>query len=353
LVVNLKYLLVFLIISLPFVTYPGSVIKNNLSIFVKAIVFFYFTYLIVDTPKRLKIFLVTFVACQVFRVLEPLYLNVMYGYWGASTYMGGTNFASRLSGAPSDVINPNELGFVIATIIPFLHYLLLPRGGMAKLVYLMITPLLLYALILTMSRGAFLALLVVGYLIFKESNKKLFLIMVVIGMGFAGWANMTDVQKDRYLSLVSDESESSASVDGRLRGIQREFSLGLERPIFGHGLGTTSEAKFHKMGKPQASHSLYAELLIEIGFVGMVVFLAFLRRIYLEIDVVRKSGCSEYVEYQRIIKVLVCVFFMYAVYSINYWGLSQYYWYLFGGLVAVVARFANSYTEEDLYGSKK
>ena len=29
---------------------------------------------------------------------------------------------------------------------------------------------------------------------------------------------------------------------------------------------------------------------------------------------------------------------MYAVYSINYWGLSQYYWYLFGGLAIAFGR---------------
>src|SRR5690606_9877918 len=133
--------------------------------FIKAIVFLYFMALIVDSDKRLKWALAVFIGCQVFRVLEPLYLNITQGYWGASTYLGGTNFASRLSGAPADVINPTELGFGIATVIPFLHYLLFSRGWFSKLLYLSLMPALIYALILTMSRGAFLALLVVGWVV--------------------------------------------------------------------------------------------------------------------------------------------------------------------------------------------
>src|SRR5690606_1226423 len=127
------------------------------------------------SDKRLKWALVVFVGCQVIRVLEPLYLNITDGYWGSKTHLGGGEFASRLAGAPTDVINPNELGFVIVTAIPFLHYLLFSRGWICKLIYLSLMPALMYALILTMSRGAFLALLVVAWVVWKESKHKLFL----------------------------------------------------------------------------------------------------------------------------------------------------------------------------------
>src|SRR5690554_4177257 len=76
-------LIVYLVISLPLVEWPGSVVKNNMADFVKAIVFFYFTVLLVDSDRRLKIFLVVFIGCQVFRVLEPLYLHLTEGYWGS------------------------------------------------------------------------------------------------------------------------------------------------------------------------------------------------------------------------------------------------------------------------------
>ena len=64
-------LLVYIVVTIPISSWPGSVI-NNLEPFARAVAFFYFTVLIVDTPKRLYIFLGVMVSCQVFRVLEPL-----------------------------------------------------------------------------------------------------------------------------------------------------------------------------------------------------------------------------------------------------------------------------------------
>lgn len=334
-------LVVYLGLSFFLVEWPGSVIRNNLSDFVKAAVFLVFTVLVVDTEGRLKKTVFLFVSCQVFRVLEPLYLHITEGYTGSQTHLGGGEFAGRLSGAPADVINPNELGFVIATAIPFLHFLLWHGDFKRKLIYLTLMPALLYALIQTMSRGAFIALLVVGWVIFIKSRHKLGIVLVAVLVAVAGWSTMTPVQKDRYLSLVEEDSQGAAGVEGRLGGIISEFALGLQRPIVGHGIGTTSEAKYHVYGIAQASHSLYAQLLIEIGFIGAIIFLAFLYRIGRQLAanqrLLRQHGDQIADFYRNLNQAMVAVFWMYVVYSINYYGLSQYYWYFFGGLVLAFA----------------
>lgn len=345
----IKLLLLYLILTLPFVTYPGSVIKNNIPYFVKAVVFFYFTASVVDTPRRLKMFLFIFVGCQLFRVLEPLYLHITTGYWGDATYLGEGEFANRLAGAPSDVINPNELGFIIATIVPFLHFLLLPKGGVKKIIYMALMAAILYALILTMSRGAMLALLVVGFIVFKESKNKITLLAMAMIVAVVGWSIMTPVQKDRYLSLISSDAEASATVDGRFRGMGREFELGMRRPVLGHGIGTTNEAKYHFTGKSQASHNLYAELLIEIGVIGMFFFLRFLFSIYRTISQLKKVIPKDHLESAQMLKVVLSLFFMYLVYSTNYWGLSQNYWYLLGGLSVALIQIIERNKGKDLY----
>jgi len=332
----------YIVISLPLVEWPGSVVRANIDPFVKAVVFLFFTALIVDTEKRLRWFVAVFIFCQVFRVLEPLYLNITQGYWGSSTHLSGGDFADRLAGAPADVINPNELGFVIATAIPFLHYLLWPLGWKSKLIYLILMPAMLYALILTMSRGGFIALLVVAFLVFKESRHKMGLIVMAVVIVIGALNVMTPIQKDRYLSLVDSDTAGGASAEGRLKGIVGEFKLGLTRPVVGHGLGTTSEAKFHKWGSTKASHNLYGELIIELGLIGFVIFLRFLYQIARNLSVVRSRfaalNMSDQSYYSRLNKCLIAVFWMYAVYSLNYWGLSQYYWYLLGGLVIAFGR---------------
>lgn len=335
-------LLGYLALSLPFVEWPGSIIRHNIDQFVLAVSFIFFTALIIDTDKRLKWFVVVFVGCQVFRILEPLYLNITQGYWGDDTYLGAGEFADRLAGAPADVINPNELGFVIVTAIPFLHYLLFPLGWKYKILYSLIMAGALYALMLTMSRGAFIALLVIGFMIFKESKHKLILIFMAVAIAISGWSLMTPVQQDRYLSLIDRDATGGGSVEGRLGGMVQELRLGLRRPIVGHGLGATPETKTHAYGSTQASHNLYAEILIELGIIGAVIFLTFLWRIYQGLSANRRifRSLDERANsfYSRLNTAMIAVFWMYVVYSTNYWGLSQYYWYLFGGLAIAFGR---------------
>lgn len=334
--------LLMLLITLPFVKFPGSVLRENFALFLKAIVFLYFAALILDTEKRFKIGLLVFVGCQVFRILEPLYMNLTSGYWGSSTYLGGGEFASRLGGSPADVINPNELGFVIVTAIPFLHYFLMPKGFWVKLIYLFLLSLMLYALILTMSRGAFLALLVVGWFIFKESKRKIILVaFICVGLTAAMFV-MTDTQRERYLSLVSSDTRQSATAEGRLTGMVSELTLALERPIFGFGLGTTAEAKFNTRGRSKASHNMYAEILIEVGIVGFFFFARFILAIRSQLSKELKKAKESDIFYLTLFKVFNIIFWMFAVYSVNYWGLSQYYWYNLAGLVIAASLLMNS-----------
>lgn len=336
---RIKWLIIYLALSFFLVRWPGSAL-NNLPDFVKAVCFFFFVAMIVDTENRLKVFLFVFITCQLIRVYEPLYLNITTGYWGDKTYLGGGEFAQRLSGAPSDVINPNELGFVIATIVPFIYYLLWGGRVKAKLLFLILLPPLLYALILTMSRGALLALGVVGWIVFKSSRYKVVLIIAAIGVAITGWSVMTDIQKERYLSLVDSEAVGADTADGRLEGMVNEMMLGLtSRPILGNGLGTVSETKFHEWGKGKASHNLYAELLIEVGVVGAFFFLSYIFRLRSSLLEAEVDALNEF--WKNLNLALFAVFWMYVVYSVNYYGLSQYYWYMYGGLVVSVSRIIN------------
>ncbi len=341
---KIKWLIIYIFITLPLVTWPGSVVFNNLPVFTKAIVFFFFTAFIIDTEKRLKIFLFVYIACQTFRVLEPLYMHFTSGYWGSSTYLGGGDFAERLSGSPSDIVNPNGLGFVLVTTIPFWYYLAWQSSYKSlKLLFLIILPILLYALVLTMSRGAFIALMVVFWMVFKESKHKLFFMLLVITVLIGTWFNLSPDHKDRYLSLVSTHARESASAEGRWRGMVNEFGVGLERPIVGHGLGTSQEAKTHAGVGWMISHNLYIEILIELGSLGLILFFLFLKEIYTKF----KQNMDKMLLYHsgnkmsfpwRLNTALKAVFWMYAVYSFNYFGLSVYYWYLFAGFVVAFSR---------------
>src|SRR5690606_17593309 len=182
---------------------------------------------------------------------------------------------------------------------------------------LFLMTLLFYALVFTMSRGAFIALLVIGFFIFKDSKRKSRLLVVTVIGIFLAFSMMNSVQRDRYLSLVDRDVEGGASADGRIRGMIKEFELGLTRPIVGHGLGTTPEAKTHKLGRSQASHNLYAELIIELGIIGFTIFMGFLVRSARQLFILKRrlelSARSKNGDFLfQMNKVLICLFWMYA-----------------------------------------
>jgi putative inorganic carbon (HCO3(-)) transporter len=344
-------LFAYLALSLPFVTWPGSVLQNLVA-YTRVVSFFFFSALIVDTEERLLVFLTVFVGCQVFRVLDPLYLHFATGYLGDATYLGQGDFAGRLSGGPYDVVNANGLGFVAVGCIPFLYYALYgARQLHRRVLAIALIGVCLYALYLTLSRGSMVALFVVVLAIFRRTKRKWLFVAGLVAVCAVAWAHFGSIERDRYLSLLHVHSAhhgglqatDDESAYGRVQLTEEEFWIGMERPIFGHGLGTTQEAKVHDGHRYQASHNLYTELLIELGVVGAFFFLRFLHSIYCELrdavaELARDKRRPDDDIYRRLIQALVVLFWTYLVFSANYWGLSQDYWYALAGLVIACVR---------------
>jgi putative inorganic carbon (HCO3(-)) transporter len=329
----LVVLLAFIAVSLPFTSWPGSVMRN-FGDFLRTVAFFPFMLLIVDSPRRFFFFLWTVVACQLFRVLEPLYLNITEGYMGDSTHLGGSEFAGRLAGSPHDVVNPNGLGFIAVTCIPFLYYMLFDSGRLLlKALGGALILACIYVLILTMSRGAMVALAVTFLVILLNSPRKMLLIVAGLAICVAGWSQLNDVQQERYLSLFSKNTRQSSTAAGRIELTQFEFSVAMQRPVFGHGLGTTAEAKAHSGHGAQAAHNLYTEVLIELGVLGAIIYFGFLNAIRRQISSLLAAATTMSASKLQMTKAFNTLFWSYAVFSINYFGLSQDYWYVLAGMV--------------------
>lgn len=335
----LLYIFGYSIFVLPFVEWPGSVVNNGLVEFIKASIFYFFTVTLVVSESRLKLVLFVFVACNVFRVMEPLFLNITTGYLGSSTYLGDGEFAGRLAGAPKDTINSNGLAYVIATVIPFLHYVFAPTNKKAFSIYLLLVPVLLYTMGLTLSRSGMLALGIIAFGIWLKSAHKILLVVLgALGLAII-FVNLNDVQKDRYLSIVSDDARQSATAQGRFDGWTSDFKVALNRPIIGHGLGTSREANWNVAGKDQISHILWAEIWQEIGLIGLVLFslymLAMIRN-FREAGILIRQHLSTDDFLYRANQAMQVWLLMNLLFSLASYGLKSYEWYFFGGLSVVL-----------------
>ena len=335
----LIYLLVYIVLTLPLVEWPGSVLKQNLEIFIKAIVFYYFTILFITDERKMKIFLTLFLVVQTFRIIEPLYLHLTDGYWGSAAFAGG-EFMDRLAGAPSDTVNPNGLAFIIVSVTPLFFYLFKNfKGG--SILFLLVLPFFVYTLMLTGSRSGFVGMGIILFIMFLKSRRKLlFMLIGIVGL-FIFWSNLDPMQKDRYLSIVDSNTANASTAEGRWEGVIRDFEVGLRRPFFGYGLGTSKEANANYGGVVQVSHNLYTEVFQELGIFGLFIFLAFIWSVIKDLLNIYKINITEFLSSQNYLLLLreglLVWLIMNVIMSFFSYGLSSYYWYLFAGLAVALS----------------
>jgi putative inorganic carbon (hco3(-)) transporter len=337
----LSMLIIYVFVTLPFVEWPGSVLHTNSLIYLQGLLFFFFSVQTLTTEDRLKTFVSVFLACQLFRVAEPLYLHFTEGYWGSMTNMGGSTLEmmNRLSGSPYDIVNPNGLAFIIASVLPFLYFLPATGGAIVRLGSLALLPPLMYALVLTASRTGIVAVVAVLFGIFVKSKRKLILLAVAVVGVILIYGQLSDIQKDRYLSIGKDDAETAKE---RTMGVIRDFEVAMRKPIFGHGLGTSLEANFNATGVAQLSHNLYTELLQELGIVGLLIFFVYIKSIITNYAAALKQFKESPPGYLlQLTHALQVWLLMNLVFSLASYGLSSYEWYLFGGLSVVLARLAS------------
>jgi O-antigen ligase len=334
---SLWILVLYAAISIPFVEWPGSVVRAGFPEFLKAFVFYWFTVVFVTSPRRLKVALVVFVGCQTFRVLEPLYLHMTEGYWGSMASMSGWESMDRLSGAPFDVVNPNGLAFIVLTCLPFLHHLTAgtPAG---RLLYVVLLPALIYTLLLTGSRSGMIGLVGIGALIWFRSTHKVFLTGVVVTAAILIAPLLSADLSDRYRSIFDDDTKNAVTAKGRMDTMRDDMQVAMRRPFFGHGLGTSREANANFGSHDQPAHNLYVEAAQEIGGIGLVLFLFFagsmLRALRRCIFLLRTRPDAP-----AILRDLVPAIQVWAgmnlLFSFASYGLSGYEWYLAAGLTEV------------------
>jgi len=337
----LKLLILYVMITIPFVEWPGSVFRRGIEGFTKAVVFFYFSVYLINSERRLKVFMGVFLTCQCLRIVEPYYLHMTTGYWGSQAHLVNWEFMHRLSGAPHDVVNPNGLAFLIVTVIPFLHYLS-RHSKKYRVVYWILLPILIHAMVLTGSRSGFVCLFVVlAGIVFKSKRKILLGGLVLVGTLIV-FTQMTSLQKDRYSSIINADTQNAGTMKGRWDGLVLNLKIAARRPLFGHGLGTSREASFNFGGSGQIAHNLIAEVAMELGFLGLFIYFIFLQSIIRNFAEARKMLQTKGQNFTPFIRDFVPAMhvwlFMNLVSSIGSYGLSTYEWYLFGGFSVILHR---------------
>lgn len=193
---------------------------------------------------------------------------------------------ARIYGPSGTMIGDNnDLGVALTMTLPLLFYLRqrYPKPYL-KWPMLGLIGLTLIAVIFTYSRGAFLALCVIGCGLWLRSRQKLLLSILII-VAVAGILNFTPERwADRMATIETYDQDASAL--GRLHIWQLGWAIAMKHPVAGGGFRWSfdvgranhelEDTGLPLLTKPRAPHSIWFEMLGDHGFVGLGLFIAVL-----------------------------------------------------------------------------
>lgn len=236
--------------------------------------------------RTIKIQLMTFITLMVMTSRDRLHLLVWaivvsLGFYGLK---GGifailTGGEYRVSGPPESFIEDNNsLALALIMILPLMRYLQLNspnwwiRLGLTGAMVLSV-----FAALASYSRGGFLAMVAMAFMLFLKSRKK---VMILVSMLLL-IPVVTSFMPEEYFERIEtirtyDEDKSTL---GRFNAWWFAYNIAKERPV-GGGFNVFDRELF-KRHAPNPddfhdAHSIYFEVLGEHGFIGLFIFLLLL-----------------------------------------------------------------------------
>jgi O-antigen ligase len=255
------------LLSIPLAINPGVAWTTFSDTFIRCIVIFIVMVNAVRTELRLKglLYLVIAVSCL-------LSLGAVNDYrLGLLTIEG-----YRVGGVGKGIFgNSNDLAFHFVTIIPIAIALIFAaRGTIRKILFVASVAVMMAAVVVTYSRGAFLGLIVsLFFLAWKLGRRHRLAVLVfataIIGLFLALAPGNYSV---RILSIFVPSLDPVGSSDARRGELFRSLFVALRHPVFGIGMGNyATEMSFSGL----VTHNAYTQVAAEMGMFALAVYTMF------------------------------------------------------------------------------
>jgi O-antigen ligase len=193
-------------------------------------------------------------------------------------YLRGTTYADH-SRFVAGAYNPNELGLTIALSVPMALYLGNQSRGMATLYYRLHPAIAATAIVLTGSRGAFLAFMIsTTYLLLSMPHiRPSHRLGLLACAGVAIAVLMSIIPAASWKRLGTIQSEVSHGSLTMRRTIWKAALIVYEQhPVKGLGAGALPKAVGPLLGRELVAHNTFLSILVEGGMIGLASFIALL-----------------------------------------------------------------------------
>jgi O-antigen ligase len=338
-----KYLSFFgvMIAGIPFAYYPRAAFEYIFLHYVVNLMFFVVLVILVDSIEKLK------------KVVTIISLSTLsYGLLGL--LMGSfSDGRFKISGSMFD---PNDLAYVLITIIPFgLFYIVRPEGGLKKLLSLVGIGSSMIVLLLTGSRGGLVGLFIMLFLMLMTrvgSIGKSIKIGLAVAIVLVTALNLDKINVERYITMTDLGNDYNfISEEGRLEVWRKGSELFITNLLTGVGVNCYGMAignmrlESHLVPVWQTAHNSYLQVAAETGFFGLIVYVSMIISALRNFARCSQNGLNSYaqveIEELRILAGLVQISFLGSL--VTAFFLSQAYsifFTLFFGLSAVMRRLA-------------
>lgn len=185
----------------------------------------------------------------------------------------------RIYGPPNSMISDNNsLAVATIMIVPLVRYLQInaknkwiSRGLLASM------PIMIFSALSSYSRGALLAMTMMGGFMWLKSRHKMILGAGIILVAVAGITFMPEKWFDRMQTVETYHKDSSAM--GRINAWHFAFNFTKDHPILGGGFQVFNVNSLWPKYAPDPknqlnAHSIYFQVMAEQGFVGLILFLS-------------------------------------------------------------------------------
>lgn len=304
----------------------------------KVIVFYVLLVTSVHDERGLKRLLTAFVAIMGIYMAHSLreYMG------GRHTYRMGI---PRMIGVDSTLGDPNSFGASIVYALPIA--LVLWRIGIGgrtgRLLLLGYFGLSVLCILLTGSRGSLLALIAFGGILGLQIRRAWLWGIVALALAPGVFVALPESLQNRFETIVNPEAgpkEAQTSGEGRIEGLLMGFELWAANPVTGIGPGAWIPAT----GSSVESHSLYGQLVGELGTFGLMGFLAVLGMFLVNFRLMKRIR-TEYPEWNgdlifQLTRSVGMTLFLLLLLGFAGHNLFRFTWLWYGGFLIIAVHCA-------------
>lgn len=265
--------------------------------------------------------------------------------------------------ATDTMYDPNDLAYLLVTVFPLaMAFFVTSTGVKVRLMYGGVCAVLLLAILLTQSRGGLLGLVTVvlamallpmraNWTTRKDGRKRrshnaLAMLLVAVCAAAVVWSALPDTARARFgtlLHISQDYNMNADDITGRGSIWRRGVGAALERPE-GYGPDSFGMVDLRFGGKMKAPHNSFLQVLVELGFLGALLFLRMYYLALLELHRARRRLAtmdSMDEQQQQLVVFARALQFALLGNAVAGFFLSMAYattlWVLFGTVMAITA----------------